>query len=208
MPWPATHILVVEKVYTRYFSHLDRKAFILGTSFPDIRYPADIKRDQTHFNGISLAKIITKPAFEAGLYFHSFVDEIWNTFIRSHEAQLFSLIPHDRAMFHTMKTLQDLYLFDQSDNWQTIVDYFDTILPIESRFGASQEMVLRWHTVLANYLSKPPDIGDLSMLRLSLSTELINKIAGYYRHYQDNDTLKQIMTAFYDQVDTLIDDTR
>lgn len=206
MPWPATHILIVEKVYARYFSHLDRKEFILGTSFPDIRYPASIDRTQTHFNRIPLSKIVTKPAFNAGLYFHGFVDEIWNTFIRAHETLLFSAVPHNRAMFHTMKILQDRYLFTQSDDWQTIVDYFGTILPEESQFVVSQEMIQRWHTVLAHYLSKPPNIGDLAMLRLSLSAELVNKIAGYYRIYKDNDTLKQIMTAFYDQAESLIDE--
>ena len=205
MPWPATHILIVEKVFTRYFSHLDRKEFILGTSFPDIRYPADIDRDLTHFNGISLSKIVAQPAFKAGLYFHSFVDEIWNTFIRAHETRLFPEIPHDRAMFHTMKILQDRYLFDRLDDWQAIVNYFDSVLPIESQFTASQEMVQRWHTVLARYLSKPPDIGDLAMLRLSLSAELVKKIAVYYRHYQDNQTLKDVMTAFYEQAESLIE---
>lgn len=207
MPWPATHILVVEKVYARHFSHLDRKEFILGTTFPDIRYPASIDRDLTHFNRIPLSKIVTKPSFKAGMVFHSFVDEIWNTFIRAHETQLFVEIPHDRAMFHTMKILQDRYLFNRSGDWQTIVDYFGTILPEEIRFGASREMVQRWHTLLAHYLSKPPDIGDLAMLRLSLSAELVNKIAGYYRIYQDNQTLKQIMTAFYDEVESLMDST-
>jgi len=48
MPWPATHILIAEKVYDQYFSHLDRKDFLLGTSFPDIRYPAKLNRHQTH----------------------------------------------------------------------------------------------------------------------------------------------------------------
>ena len=204
MPWPVTHILVVEKVYPRYFNHLERKEFILGTSFPDIRYPAGIDRDQTHFNGISLSKIITKPAFEAGLYFHSFVDEVWNTFIRAHETQLFPEIPHNRAMFHTMKILQDRYLYDRFDDWQTIENFFDKVLPIESQFTVSQEMVQHWHAVLARYLSKPPDIGDLAMLRLSLSAELVNKIAVYYRKYQDNQALKHVMTSFYEQAESLI----
>lgn len=207
MPWPATHILVVEKIYARHFSHLDRKEFILGTTFPDIRYPASIERELTHFKDIPLSRITTETAFKAGLYFHSFVDEIWNTFIRSHETQLFAIIPRNRAMFHTMKILQDRYLFNQLDDWQPFVDYFGTVLPEESKFGAGQEMVQRWHALLAHYLSKPPDIGDLGMLRLSLPPELVNKIATYYRKYQDNDTLNQIMTAFYDQADTLIDNT-
>jgi len=207
MPWPATHILVAEAVYDPYFSHLDRKEFILGTTFPDIRYPAAIDRELTHFKARSLSSIMTEPAFKAGLYFHSFVDEIWNTFVQSHETQLFSTIPHDRAMFHTMKILQDRYLFDQSDDWQLIVDYFRTILPEENRFGTTQKMVRRWHSLLAHYLSKPPDIGDLAMLKLSLPAELVNKIAGYYQKYQEDVTLRQIMTAFYDQINTLIDKT-
>jgi hypothetical protein len=76
MPWPVTHILTAEIYYNGFFSHLDHKAFIIGTCFPDIRYPARLDRKSTHIKHLPLSDIQSQPAFRAGLLFHSYVDEM------------------------------------------------------------------------------------------------------------------------------------
>jgi len=204
MPWPATHILIAEKVYDQYFSHLDHKNFILGTSFPDIRYPAKLNRNQTHSYDRSLQDIQSQNAFSAGMLFHSFVDNLWNVHINQDQASLFSSIPLNIPMLHTMKILQDVFLYDEYINWHEIAKYFTTILPEESSFGAGNQMVTRWHELLAHYLNKPPNIDDLEMLHLSLPAELIGEIKQYYLAYQENDILKASMTGFYHKIDSLI----
>ncbi|MEA3327199.1 MAG: hypothetical protein U9R53_07800, partial [Chloroflexota bacterium] len=145
MPWPATHILVAEKVYDQYFSHLDHKNFILGTSFPDIRYPAKLSRNQTHIHARSLQEIQSQNAFTAGVLFHNFVDNLWNAHINKDQASLFSAIPLNVPMLHTMKILQDVYIYEKLKDWPEIAQYFETILPEESLFGAGEKMVARWH---------------------------------------------------------------
>lgn len=203
MPWPATHILIAEKFYKQHFSHLDRQAFIIGTCFPDIRYPAKIKRQHTHLSDPPLSAIKTSTPFQAGMLFHSKVDTSWNHYIRAHKERLFSVIPHDRPMFHTMKILQDKYLYAKHEGWHEITVFFNTTLPEELEFGVSKALVKRWHGFLAHYLGKPPRIDDLQMLELSLPFDLVGDIRYYYQKYQENATLTRIMTGFYDQFETL-----
>ncbi len=208
MPWPATHILVADKIFDRYFGHLDRKAFMLGTCFPDIRYPAKIDRTLTHIKHIPLSDIRKQSAFRAGLLFHSFVDGVWNTYIRQHRDGLFAVVPHNRPMFHAMKALQDRFLYPLYDDWGRISAYFKTILPEERTFGASDEMVQRWHAMQASYLSKSPCVEDLEMLSLSLPADLVDEIRGYYQCYLDQPLLIDLMTSFYTEAGRLISQYR
>mgnify|MGYP001052503995 CR=1 FL=1 len=205
MPWPATHILIAEKVYDQYFSHLDRKDFLLGTSFPDIRYPAKLNRHQTHLPNRSFQEIQSQNAFTAGMMFHSFVDKLWNVYIDKDRPSLLSAFPWNIPMLHTMKVLQDVFLYDRYKEWLKIAQYFSTILPEESHFGAGGQMIVRWHDVLAYYLSKPPTIDDLEMLHISLPSEVIEEIRRYYLAYQENAALKSSMTGFYNQIVILIE---
>jgi hypothetical protein len=204
MPWPATHILVAEKIFDRYFADLDRKAFILGTCFPDIRYPAGIERERTHIKNIPLETIQQEPSFRAGLLFHTYVDNLWNAHIRSHGDVLFTVIPHTRPMFHAMKILQDKWLYDTLTDWSRITAYFATTLPEERQFGASDSLIQRWHEMLASYLSKPPVEDDLRMLALSLTPDLVADIRRCYREFQREPQLIQVMTNFYQEIDELI----
>ena len=200
MPWPVTHILTAESYYDPFFSHLDHKAFIIGTCFPDIRYPAKLGRHSTHPKNLSLSEIQEHSAFTAGLSFHSFVDEMWNAFVLRDNHHIFGVIPHDKPMIHTMKVLQDKYLYKKSNDWSKIAYYFEGILPEENDFGVSKEMVGRWHQMLADYLRKPPNIDDLDMLSISLDLTMINKIEEYYRAFNDHNALKRVLLKFYDQV--------
>ena len=199
MPWPVTHILIAELYYDPFFSHLDHKKFIIGTCFPDIRYPARLPRRSTHFKHLSLVEIQSKSAFQAGLTFHSYVDEMWNGFVLNKNHPVFNQIPDDKAMIHTMKVLQDKCLYEKSTSWVHIADYFGDSLPEEEDFGASEEMIKRWHQMLGDYLIKPANIDDLDMLSISLEPDLIDKIEKYYLAYQEHQSLNQILLDFYDQ---------
>ena len=207
MPWPVTHVLIAEKFYPRYFKHLNRKEFILGNCFPDIRYPARIERDRTHIKNIPLSTIQSATAFRAGVLFHSMVDGLWNKHVHHHAERLFSELPHDQPMIHTAKILQDKFIYAKSDHWDQIAASFSTILPEEHTYGASEAMVERWHAMLAHYLSKPPELKDLNMLALSLAPDMLDKISEYCLAYQENPTLKDIMVRFYEHVETLIVDS-
>ncbi len=204
MPWPATHILIAEKVFDTLFSHLDKKAFIIGTCFPDIRYPARIERGQTHLKNLSLTTIQAQPAFQAGLSFHSMVDGVWNGYVQAFSDTLFSVVPHDRAMLHVLKVLQDKYLYPMYGRWEQVTAYFETVLPEERSFGIDDVMLHRWHEMLAYYLQNPPSKDDLQMLSISLPGELVKKICHYYQEYENHPTLQPIMTGFYTDFESLL----
>jgi hypothetical protein len=204
MPWPATHILIAEQVYSTYFSHLEKAAFILGTSFPDIRYLAKIDRNLTHINHLPLEEIQDQTPFTAGLYFHSLTDAAWNAYIRKHGERLFTLVPHNRAMFHTLKILQDKYLYPQFEGWTQVSALFTDILPEERLFGIPEDLLQGWHAALAAYLAKPPRFEDLTMLQLTLPAPLVREISTYYRAYGLNPDLQEIMTHFFDVAEELL----
>lgn len=207
MPWPATHLMIAEKSFQQYFSHLDRRAFLIGTAFPDIRYPAGTPRDRTHLQAESLPAIQSQPAFKAGLSFHNFVDELWNQRMRDNHPTLFSEFPHNRAMIHTMKILQDGLLYHEFHQWDRISQYFTTILPEEKQFGIDPALIDHWHRMLSFYLSKPPNINDIDMLKLSLPENLVQKIRVYYQTYHENQTLTRFLADFYFQFEGLVGDS-
>ena len=202
MPWPVTHILIAEAFYTPYFSHLDHQQFIVGNSFPDIRYPAKIDRHLTHFGVVPLEELQSTTPFRAGVLFHSLVDSLWNELLLHDNAELFAVIPHDKIMIHTMKVLQDRYLYERGKDWQRISGYFSKILPEEFNYGVEGSMVMRWHQVLRNYLRKPPQIEDLEMLKASLSLEMVENIRVYTQKYTSYRILKNQLVQFCDKVKT------
>lgn len=205
MPWPATHILVAHKLHSQYFNDHDLETFIIGTCFPDIRYPGRVDRNKTHIKHLSLCEIQAAPSFFAGLYFHSLVDHLWNIHLQDHKDQVFQRFPHNTPIIHTMKILQDVSLYKKLSDWEPIWHYFETILPQELQFGVSEGMVRLWHTTLSTYLRKPPDISDLEMLRMSLPGEMVEQIGKYYTTYRDDPFLKRFLRAFYDRIDPLIE---
>jgi hypothetical protein len=200
MPWPATHVLVAETAFPLYFNHLDHQAFIIGTCYPDIRYPAQIDRDLTHIHAVPLEDMQTQTSFRAGLLFHTYVDDYWNAYIAQFREQLFSIVPKHRPTFHTLKILQDRYLYEQLEDWTTIIAELGTILPEELTFGASEQAVEDWHTMLQHYLAKPPQKSDLEMLSLTLPPDMVEDIHAFYTSFQGVSFLDQLLVQFYPEI--------
>lgn len=200
MPWPATHVLVAETAYPRYFSHLDHQAFIIGTCYPDIRYPAQIDRDLTHIHDVPLEDMLSETGFRAGLLFHTYVDDFWNSYIAQFRERLFSIVPKHRPTFHTLKILQDLYLYDKLDYWSQIVDELGSILPEELTFGASEQVVQDWHAMLQHYLSKPTQKADLEMLSETLPADMVEDIHEFYTSFQGVPFLDNLLVQFYPEI--------
>ena len=199
MPWPATHILIAEECHDLYFKHLDHKNLIIGTSFPDIRYPANIERGRTHFDQPTIKGIQSENAFQAGILLHSLVDKLWNEEFWQ-QAYLANRIPHNPAMMHTLKILQDVFIYDHTKDWHEISAYFKEIVPEESQSGVPTSMIKRWHRVLSQYLSKPPRFEDINMLEMSLSSEVVEKIRLNYQEYHTDPSLKAALIQLFEAV--------
>ncbi len=77
MAAPIAHIfLAVQMLLGPLQGLFNEQEFILGTSFPDIRYLKVVQRADTHFTHVTLQDVLQeKSSFKAGMIFHSFVDE-------------------------------------------------------------------------------------------------------------------------------------
>src|SRR5689334_19456227 len=76
---PIMHVALgeywLEQVCPQYTEE-ERKLFLLGSVFPDIRYLAQIDRSQTHKKNVHLRQVkATKSTFEQGILFHCYVDD-------------------------------------------------------------------------------------------------------------------------------------
>ncbi len=203
MPWPAVHILIANEFLNSSSKKFDRKKFIIGTSFPDIRYPAKLDRGQTHFSQPTVQEILSEDGFKAGLLFHSLVDSLWNIEFH-HQAYLKTQIPHNPAMMHTLKILQDVFVYNRLDNWESISGYFKETIPEEDQYGSPKSMVKRWHQVISHYLNKPPQFEDINMLEMSLPAEMVEEIRSYYQTYHGDPSLKEALNHHFDIVQNKI----
>lgn len=204
MPWPITHILTAENTFKRYFSLLNHKAFIIGACFPDIRYPAGLNRKQTHLLPLPFPELQKQPAFQAGMHCHNLTDILWNEYIRQNGDRLFVVVPHTRAMFHTLKILQDSYLYDHIDHWADLAGYFQEVLPEEQVFDIPTGLIEQWHAMLAGYLAKPPSQTDVQILEKTLPAAMVTEVAEHYQAYQDNPVVRQVLVQFYEIFNGLI----
>jgi hypothetical protein len=77
MAAPIAHIFLAVQILVGPFKVMSHeKEFIIGTSFPDIRYLKVIERAETHFENVTLNDIKKETnSFKAGMLFHSFVDQ-------------------------------------------------------------------------------------------------------------------------------------
>lgn len=84
MPGSITHLAYIDK-YLKKNPVKDFKRFVLGTTFPDIRYFAKVDRNLTHkrfspdfnFSGFN--------SFETGWKLHIWLDNRWNSLVKNSE---------------------------------------------------------------------------------------------------------------------------
>lgn len=160
MAGPVTHIILA-LLMLPLLPDIDKQAFILGTSFPDIRHMAGISREATHIEPIAWDDIINEPsAFRAGMLFHNLVD---NVRIVHLEPSFYDITKFDEYsplyinLFPLMqKTAEDAYLYNKLARWTEIRTYFDTIMQEELDFGVDETVLRRWHMMLQTYLAQEP----------------------------------------------------
>lgn len=161
MAAPIAHIFLAVQMLAGPLKHFNEKEFIIGTSFPDIRYLNVIKRTQTHFENVKLADILKeKNSFKAGMLFHSFVDEQREKFIVEHK--FYDKLPHFKFTSQSLKFAEDEILkslFDIS-KYQS---YFENILEDEKTFGIESDQIKNWHNFLQEYFKGHYTLKNLIM---------------------------------------------
>ena len=156
---PITHVALGEKWLNSQAPHYtdeQKKLFLLGTVFPDIRYLGVIKREKTHYKGVTLEAIYKTPSpFQQGVLFHSYVDEFREKWIRKHkiDAKIEAMTAYQKHTF--LKLIEDQILYSEN-SWSYFRNYLMTIPPEEKEYGIDDTVLGEWHTGLALYFTASP----------------------------------------------------
>ncbi len=158
---PAMHVLLGDRWLAHFapmYQDTEKKLFLLGTVFPDIRYLGVIQRDKTHFKNVTYQKIKNESSpFQRGMLFHSFVDEFREKFIQrtNIEEKIVEVPLRLRGTF--LKLVEDQILQDRK-NWSYFRNALITIPEEEKKWGISDSTLGEWHMGLTFYFSTFPSL--------------------------------------------------
>lgn len=163
---PITHLFLGEE-YCRIFrieNETHKRDFLLGTSFPDIRYITHCSREETHFNVRSLKEVEESPSyFIAGMKFHAWVDHVREAFVVA--SGIYDKIePYGEGKKETLlKFIEEEIIDYDGRGWGSI---FREVLDEEKAF-ASSEKIQKWHWIVWGALQARPSwpIWGLSYIR-------------------------------------------
>lgn len=159
---PVSHIVLGEEWLAHrapQYTEDEKKLFLLGTLFPDIRYLGTLKREDTHFKNVTLERVQKEPsAFRQGMLFHSFVDEFREKWVKSHhiENKLKHISDyHQRGTF--LKLIEDQILYSTM-SWGKFCQCLMTIPAEERAYGVDDKTLTEWHTALTFYFAASPSV--------------------------------------------------
>ncbi|MDO8266062.1 MAG: hypothetical protein Q7T41_03930 [Candidatus Saccharibacteria bacterium] len=167
MAAPITHLVLTNKVYDKFFSDKDKAQFLVGTSFPDIRYLKEIDRDKTHLDVTSIEDVKQEGSFKAGMLFHNLLDHKREEFLLS--KNIYSLCPESKWLTQAVKFAEDKLLYTKITDWKPYADYFNDILEQELTFDVAEIHLEHWHRTLKDYFSQDPTPESRSAFGHALS---------------------------------------
>ena len=154
MAAPIGHIYLALQLLNGPLKEVNHQEFLIGTSFPDIRYPAQLPRETTHWQNITLEMIFgEKDPFNQGMLFHSYVDQEREFFIKKHA--ITDQLPHFPHKHGLLKGLEDQLLYPKIKN-KSFIRLFDQILGRELDIVKDKTIIQDWHTHLQNYFFYGP----------------------------------------------------
>lgn len=204
MAAPATHIILADKVFEKYFQDKTKSDFYIGTSFPDIRYLGVIDREKTHFGDLNIHELTSLPAFEAGLKFHSLVDEVREKFMKSHN--VYALVPDSPFITQALKFFEDKILYEERSNWDEIASYFGKVTNEELSFGVKAADIEKWHRFLQTYFTTKPSDQNIRefVAAINKPNEMAEEIIRLTKMMEENKQLKGIVLDFYKRFEDLV----
>lgn len=164
----VAHIVYAKKYLENHqMLESDKEQFFLGCVFPDIRrIDGTIKRADTHlrFSPVDLDFSGLSP-FEAGWKFHLYCDMKRDEILRNYD---FYSLKKDKSekWLHPAKLLEDEILYDEYDNWEKVVSFFNNPPQIKLDINVSRESFNLWYAMTAKYLEKKPDEKSMHIFLL------------------------------------------
>lgn len=202
MPAPVTHI-VLALIVLPMMPDKNIDEFLLGTSFPDVRYVAHISRERTH-NPNSTWHSIQKESssFTAGMDFHALCDRIHEQFMTANKAYDLILASNIHLKGYILKLFEDMIFYDYVTNWPTISDCFDVVLDESLAFGVEKRVIKKWQQGLKYYLSEKPTLTstiELIAVDYPITHYLMPGCLDMIMPALSNTSLEKIIHEFYTQ---------
>jgi hypothetical protein len=168
---PIVHAFLTERFFECFpkYDTFEKRAFMLGTLFPDIQYLGETPREHTHGPCPTLEEILHESSpFKAGVKFHVYVDHIREDFVADYKMyeKLGDMRPEQQQIiFLKLKLMEDEVVFPAS-HWQEWCDALLEINPEELNWGMDLSTIRKWHNLLTICFTNPP---STIMFLLSMS---------------------------------------
>ena len=151
------HVVYATKYFEKYpLPNGEREEFILGSLFPDIRrIDETIQRKDTHlrFEPLDLNFEGLDP-FQSGWKFHLYCDMRREEILNNHN---FYLLKNTADFWHlSSKIFEDEIIYDDCDNWEKLVHYFNNVPDIDVGTDVSRETFELWYAIIAKYVETKP----------------------------------------------------
>lgn len=204
-----THVVLTDLIFDRFFPHVSKQAFFVGTLFPDIRYLGQVHRNQTHLEAKNLKEVQEeKDAFIAGMRFHQLTDVVRRDFMI--EKNIYQYIPETNFVESSLKIFEDELFYARCHAYPEVMSYLDVILDEERQFSMNDQMLMHWHHALKEYISVPPsdssrDIFIMALRFTKKDAEEMNQIIGTIRPQREVTT---ILDEFYQRFAKLLQDRK
>jgi len=198
MASPVSHIVYAKRYLEKHpSSEVDKDEFILGCAFPDIRrIDKTIKRKDTHlrFNPIDL-NFHGLSSFQAGWKFHLYCD-MRREYILN-QSGFYHLDNTTDFWNLSAKFVEDEIIYNNYNNWEKIVHYFNNVPRIETGINVSQETFELWFAMLAKYFEKQPDGKSIKMFLSKQdisekSADVVRSIEKLARNKEVVETLQKV----------------
>ncbi len=204
MAAPIGHIYLALKLLVGPLVGVNEQAFILGASFPDIRYAAHVPREYTHKAAVKWCDVVGEvDPFVAGMLFHSLVDEMREKHFLTHAPVYFQLQRFGSIGSYLVKAAEDIVLFSCLRDSE-FVRHFDVILAQEKLFIFDESVIRAWHDSLKNYFVCGPTAQSLAQLigrdyrfGANVFYRLANRIA-------QTERFRKWVISFYDNFETIL----
>lgn len=204
----VTHVALANRIFSKYFSDLNKQEFIIGTTFADIRYLGHVKRTQTHTMNLSFSDVLKeKNSFQAGLLFHSFIDELREKFMV--ENGVYDYIPNTHPATQAIKFLEEKFFYKDVKNWSEITRYYNVVLNEELDFGMPKEVIMFWHSLLVNFFHSSVTINDCVVLmkEIGIGPDNQREVVNLYAVMEQDTDFINLINKFHDQYEILIENT-
>lgn len=185
---PVVHAYLSQRFFEKFpkYDQEEKKAFMLGTLFPDIQYLGEAARNETHCDHVSLEEVLREPSpFTAGLKFHSYVDWVREDFVA--DQKMYHQLnesgnTHPHSLFLKLKLLEDEAVY-YSYNWQEWCETLKEIHPQELEWGMKLETIRKWHNLLSVCFSNPP--STIIFLLSITNASYLNVPSNEIKHWRE-----------------------